>query len=116
MHLTLAIRDVLPATSRARIVRLALGDQPFDFAPGGGAADQSWRQACTACFENDGSEPLPVATKGTSAAVPSGPTAGSEPVAEPAAALAGMAFVLGGYWGRQVEEQDSERKRRANRI
>jgi ferredoxin-NADP reductase len=31
---TLSICDVLPATRRARIVRLALNGQPFDFAPG----------------------------------------------------------------------------------
>jgi len=32
--LTLPIRDVLPATPRARIARLELGGQPFDYLPG----------------------------------------------------------------------------------
>lgn len=34
MLLTLAVRDVLPATPRARIVRLDLAGQAFDYAPG----------------------------------------------------------------------------------
>ena len=34
MLLSLAIRDVLPATPRARIVRIELGSAPFDYAAG----------------------------------------------------------------------------------
>ena len=34
MLLTLAIREVLPATPRARIVRIELGGAPFDYAAG----------------------------------------------------------------------------------
>jgi hypothetical protein len=87
---------------------------PGDFVPGGPAAIQTWRQACTACFENGGYEAVPSAAPSARHALPSGPAADAEPVAEPAAALAGMAFILGGYWGRQIEERDSEKRRRDN--
>jgi subtilase family serine protease len=74
----------------------------------------SWREACTACFESDSSLAGPQqATVETSA--PS-LAADGEPVAEPAAALIGMAFVLGGYWGRQAEDAESDKHRRTNAI
>ena len=34
MLLTLRIRDVIAATPRARVVRIALDGHPFDYAPG----------------------------------------------------------------------------------
>ena len=44
MLLTLPIREVLPATPRARIARLELDGQPFDYAPGQAVAIASHGQ------------------------------------------------------------------------
>jgi hypothetical protein len=92
-------------------IRLPDANTPPVVAPGGddeGPADAQplatvWRQASTACFTNE-QWTSPVMEQEETSLVEVAPM--SSPVVDPAAALAGLAVVLGSYWSAHSQEPE----------
>jgi hypothetical protein len=77
------------------------------------ATSVSWKEACTAYFATDPSaaSSFKLTQDNEQSSAPAAAMEADQ-VIEPGAALAAIAFVLGGYWGRQTEAPESEKRRR----